>query len=493
MLAVAGCSDRDLVPAAPTEGVAIGVTPSVIDADIARHGASRTETETKEEDGVNVLRHYFTSGIVTTENFQKYGAINLRIAKSELNPDGTIYTFGHYWVNWFGDRNPLDKTAWELSDKEYSHDESDIRLVKWPTTGNLDFFALANCSVNHNWCNILYNNDTDENKIPGCKADTRWGVFNYRPVGYANDVKDKDNKDRIVGHDMLYAVTRGKNINSYSDGRVPLEFKHAMSCIEFVLDNTNPNTQIYIDNIDMHICREGVFTYEQSDTEGDYIQWHDSRLREYGRLSYGTGYYIMHPIMMRGNENRSYYARFLDKPVMENKKDATKRMGVDKEFEGKPFYYLIVPQTVKYSSKSFSNDGNAKVPVISLWARIWNINTKGGAPDCTSWPGMGARYNEVYDPSYENYETLYSGSRNSDVNINIEDQGNLIYVHVPLCPLDANGNGEFTFKPNTKYVMHITFGEGAGWQGSTQVLTPVVTKVEEIPWNNAEVWYNSFF
>ena len=110
----------------------------------------------------------------------------------------------------------------------------------WPNSGTLDFYAHVNAGNCFNW----------NNGAP---------TINDFTIG----------TDASQQKDLLYAV---KKEQSRQDGKVTLNFRHALSQVVFKAKNTNEKLHVEIEGITVgNINSKGTYTYPTEATDNNYV------------------------------------------------------------------------------------------------------------------------------------------------------------------------------------------------------------------------------
>ena len=114
----------------------------------------------------------------------------------------------------------------------------------WPESGSLDFYAIFNGT-------LIFAPSTDANAEVGVVKD-------FSP---AEGVKEQK--------DLLYAVAKSQ---VKSGGAVEMNFRHALSQIEFRAQNLNPNLHVEIGKVKVgKVYEKGTYVLPNLSTEGPFV------------------------------------------------------------------------------------------------------------------------------------------------------------------------------------------------------------------------------
>lgn len=136
-----------------------------------------------------------------------------------------------------------------IVDEVYNNDNGEFKTTAkryWPENDALDFYAIKNAELT--W---------DAGQIPT-------GDFTVEPVV----------GDQV---DFVYSVEKGKKKSDLDvvDGKVTLNFRHALSQIEFQAKNENPDLMVEILNVKVGNANSvGDFTFPNVSTKDNYVN-HD--------------------------------------------------------------------------------------------------------------------------------------------------------------------------------------------------------------------------
>lgn len=130
--------------------------------------------------------------------------------------------------------------AGDLYEAENSVYTSDV-VRYWPETAEVDFYAL--------------------------KYD---GAVTYTSGSQPSIVKYNPSTTVAEQQDIIYATTPGAT--KTNDGVVKLNFRHALSQIEFMAKNNNPTIKVVVKNVCVgNAVTNGTFTLPKGTTDGTYV------------------------------------------------------------------------------------------------------------------------------------------------------------------------------------------------------------------------------
>lgn len=186
----------------------------------------------------------------------------------------------------------------------------------WPSSGNLDFYAVAN-------------NDKDAYKYDKDKGT----------VTVTHAVNETVNKQT----DLLYAVTKGMNKTSNETNGVSFNFRHALSQIAFSAKCLNAHLKVTIREVKLaNVKGKGTLTLPTSSTTPQY----NASATSPTKPADGTiGTWAL------SNEDATSYSFTLDNNVeLKGKVDNAKNLSEKKDSNDKDVYdnyMLLIPQTTK--------------------------------------------------------------------------------------------------------------------------------------------------
>ena len=279
----------------------------------------------------------------------------------------------------------------------------------WSANGTHDFYAIYNGTMTV----------TGVAETPAAPQ-----VKNFAPTNNVNEQKD-----------LLYAVATGQTKAANSTSGVALNFRHALSQIEFKAKNTNKQLYVTITDVRVgHTPSQGTFTYPTTSTADSFTDHTQNNTH-----SYTTGTWEL-----TDNTFADYTASF----------DAVAVVGQADPVVG----LTISTDSDNINTRNFANS-MLLLPTSSITSgtTAWTPAT-----DETSFDGTYLAVNcMIYNVAGESYTT-------SDVCLH---EG---WAVIPV---------SFNWEPGKKYIYTFVFGEGnGGYQGGTNndptpdddpVLTPI--------------------
>lgn len=449
-----GCSQEELAPEYVESGIEMRVSPDMAAVkDRSRNFTTHIIAGDNISDNNSVLK----------EEFKKYANEINFMGLNSKNKD----LFLHRWLNYYN-----DKDDWFLTDEIHGHSEADFtERSLWPISHNVDFFAVTNCIQKEDDYSISIKLDK------GVRLEPFYDFKSYKA-------------DRVVGQDVLYAVSLNERCPSDENYRVPLHFKHAMSKINFQFENHNDDVIIMIDNVDMYMNRDGAFYFDMEKTGDDaMIHWDMDKgyTSNFERLSYECGYFYMCPIVMYGNEGYTYTPQFFKgdnryELALNNNRDNYRNFQPElakekmkeyptfpEEFRGKNLYHLVVPQRIPDGKDLGIANSTVKKPCIAVWMRVINRHAADAPRPCVNLQKDNYNQNEVKADDFSYVYSWYQG-----------DVYGFNYVFVPLCKADGSG---FDLEPGKEYTYKIIFTEGGGWGlDGDPTMIPIKTEVTLKDW-----------
>ena len=240
--------------------------------------------------------------------------------------------------------------------------------------------------------------------------------------------------------DLLYAVNKKVSKND-NDGKVNVNFRHALSQIAFKVKNTNENLKVEVNSIEIVRTKNyGVFTMPNATTAADNSvkgYWSNLEMVSTDGDGLPDSYYGFY----KGDESVVTLEGVCDAV------DFTGRCGYLSERSS----MFLMPQTLEPSKVTVdAKTGKAKMDkstgnYIAIKCRIFQKGTG------SSYFGANPIWGEVKASVGDSYEVLCQP------------------VYVPAC-----GPEGMTWEAGKKYVYTIAFGEGGGYdEEGDKVLVPV--------------------
>ena len=293
---------------------------------------------------------------------------------TDVNRDGDEITFGVVTnastraENVYCSNNkPTDFKVWATFNNKTYFEGDEIKYEDgkwvnttgtryWPDGGAVTFYAHKNAGEAFNW-------DNGSPKIENFTVGT--------------DVAGQT--------DLIYAVKSQTKTVAGADGKVTLNFRHALSQIVFQAKNTNPT--LYVEISGVSVCNVGsknTFTYPSEDTDNNYENHegtednNTSFGNHWGTISDPTSYSVTFAAVdVPGNKTNPEIKSLTntnDKPD-----DAT-----TKEFSSTAM--LLLPQTTQQwditsSATGNGNPSNQTGTYFLVKCRIWNVAATTGLVD----------------------------------------------------------------------------------------------------------------
>lgn len=124
-------------------------------------------------------------------------------------------------------------SAWDYADPD--------KVAYWPTSGDVDFYAVSPAITDDLVHRFAYD------MTSAAKTITYTTVDEYNSTG--------------TNHDVMYAVTKGRNKENNGAKAVQMDFKHILSQVVFKAKTTSSILEVDVDNIKIHnFVHGGTFT-----------------------------------------------------------------------------------------------------------------------------------------------------------------------------------------------------------------------------------------
>lgn len=125
-------------------------------------------------------------------------------------------------------------SAWDYDDKD--------KMAYWPTVGDVDFYAVSPAI-------------TDDLVLQGFVYDMTSAA---KTISYST-VDEYNSKG--TNHDVMYAVTKGRNKENNGTKPVQMNFKHILSQVVFKAKTTSSILEVDVENVKIHnFVLSGKFT-----------------------------------------------------------------------------------------------------------------------------------------------------------------------------------------------------------------------------------------
>lgn len=126
-------------------------------------------------------------------------------------------------------------TAWDYDDPD--------KVAYWPTSGDVDFYAVSPAITN----DLVLNHYFGYDMTSANKTITYTTVDEYNSPG--------------TNHDVMYAVTKGRNKENNGATAVQMKFKHILSQVVFKAKTTSSILEVDVENVKIHnFVHSGTFT-----------------------------------------------------------------------------------------------------------------------------------------------------------------------------------------------------------------------------------------
>lgn len=126
-------------------------------------------------------------------------------------------------------------TAWDYDDPD--------KVAYWPTSGDVDFYAVSPAITN----DLVLNHYFGYDMTSAAKTISYTTVDEYDSKG--------------TNHDVMYAVTKGRNKENNGTKPVQMNFKHILSQVVFKAKTTSSILEVDVENVKIHnFVLSGTFT-----------------------------------------------------------------------------------------------------------------------------------------------------------------------------------------------------------------------------------------
>lgn len=126
-------------------------------------------------------------------------------------------------------------TAWDYDDPD--------KVAYWPTSGDVDFYAVSPAITN----DLVLNHYFGYDMTSAAKTISYTTVDEYNSKG--------------TNHDVMYAVTKGRNKKNNGTMPVQMNFKHILSQVVFKAKTTSSILEVDVDSVKIHnFVHSGTFT-----------------------------------------------------------------------------------------------------------------------------------------------------------------------------------------------------------------------------------------
>lgn len=153
-----------------------------------------------------------------------------------MSSDNTLFMGGKHvsGVSDHGVKIVYNTPAWDYDDKD--------KMAYWPTVGDVDFYAVSPAI-------------TDDLVLQGFVYDM---TSDAKTISYST-VDEYNSKG--TNHDVMYAVTKGRNKKNNGTMPVQMNFKHILSQVVFKAKTTSSILEVDVENVKIHnFVHSGTFT-----------------------------------------------------------------------------------------------------------------------------------------------------------------------------------------------------------------------------------------
>lgn len=153
-----------------------------------------------------------------------------------MSSDSTLFMGGKHVseVSDHGVKIVYKTSAWDYDDKD--------KMAYWPTVGDVDFYAVSPAI-------------TDDLVLQGFVYDMTSAA---KTISYST-VDEYNSKG--TNHDVMYAVTKGRNKKNNGTRPVQMNFKHILSQVVFKAKTTSSILEVDVENVKIHnFVLSGKFT-----------------------------------------------------------------------------------------------------------------------------------------------------------------------------------------------------------------------------------------
>lgn len=158
-----------------------------------------------------------------------------------MSSDNTLFMGGKHvtGVSDHGVKIVYKTSAWDYDDKD--------KMAYWPTAGDVDFYAVSPAI-------------TDELVLQGFAYDMTSAA---KTISYTT--VDEYNSEG-TNHDVMYAVTKGRNKENNGTMPVQMNFKHILSQVVFKAKTTSSILEVDVKSVKIHnFVHSGTFTLPEGE------------------------------------------------------------------------------------------------------------------------------------------------------------------------------------------------------------------------------------
>lgn len=192
----------------------------------------------------NAIRFAGISGLSDTRT-TPIGTTNLTSTNFDvmafMSSDNTLFMGGKHvtGVSDHGVKIVYNTSAWDYADKD--------KVAYWPTAGDVDFYAVSPAI-------------TDDLVLQGFAYDMTSAAktISYTTVDEYNSTG--------TNHDVMYAVTKGRNKENNGTMPVQMNFKHILSQVVFKAKTTSSILEVDVKSVKIHnFVYSGTFTLPEGE------------------------------------------------------------------------------------------------------------------------------------------------------------------------------------------------------------------------------------
>ncbi len=188
----------------------------------------------------NAIRFAGISGLSDTRT-TPIGTHNLTSTNFDvmafMSSDNALFMGGKHEVGHSdqGVKIVYNTTAWDYDDPD--------KVAYWPTSGDVDFYAVSPAITN----DLVHNHYFGYDMTSAAKTISYTTVDEYDSEG--------------TNHDVMYAVTKGRNKENNGTKPVQMNFKHILSQVVFKAKTTSSILEVDVKNVKIHnFVHSGTFT-----------------------------------------------------------------------------------------------------------------------------------------------------------------------------------------------------------------------------------------
>lgn len=191
----------------------------------------------------NAIRFAGVSGLSDTRT-TPIGTLNLTSTNFDvmafMSSDNALFMGGKHLAGAsdHGVKIVYNTSAWDYADKD--------KVAYWPTSGNVDFYAVSPAITDDLVHRFAYD------MTSAAKTITYATVDEYNSPG--------------TNHDVMYAVTKGRNKENNGKTAVQMKFKHILSQVVFKAKTTSSILEVDVQSVKIHnFAVGGKFTLPEED------------------------------------------------------------------------------------------------------------------------------------------------------------------------------------------------------------------------------------